>query len=311
MKELNQRNAKKRTLDRKDNIALTVMCIPTLVKIILFAYVPLIWIYMAFVKYMPNRGVFASEFIGLKNFEFFFRSLDFTRIFRNTIIYNLLFIFLGLFAALVLAILVFEIRNRLTLKVFQTAFFLPYFISWILVANIVQALIDSNGMITTLICSLSGEKVNLYTEPDAWWFILVFVNIWKGSGVSAIIYYATLMNCDVSLFEAASIDGANRWQKIIYISIPYLVPMICVNTIMSGANILRSDLGLFLFVPKESGSLRPTTDVIDYYIWRAARRGSNFELATAVGLVQGLVGLVLTLIANKIVRSIDANAALY
>lgn len=302
---------KGKSLDRKDNISLTAMCIPTLVKLLVFSYIPMLWIYMAFVDYKPNKGAFASKFIGFDNFKYFFKSLDFTRIFTNTIVYNLLFIFIGLFVSLILALLVFEIHNRVVLKVFQTAFFLPYFISWVLVSYIVQALIDSNGMLTTLIETISGKTINLYTEPDAWWSILVIVNVWKGAGVSAIIYYATLMNCDVCLFEAADIDGANRWQKIVYISVPYLVPMICVNTIMSGANILRSDLGLFMFVPKESASLRPSTDVIDYYIWRTIRGTSNFSIGTAVGLVQGLIGLVLTIFTNKIVRKIDVNSALY
>ncbi len=266
---------------------------------------------MAFVDYKPNKGAFDSPFIGLKNFNFFFKSLDFSIIFGNTIRYNLLFLFVGTLFSLLLAILLYEILNKAALKVFQTAFFLPYFISWILVSYIVQAFIDSNGMVTALVENMVGRDVNMYTELKAWPAILVIVNTWKGAGVSAIVYYATLLNCDMSLFEAAQIDGANKMQKIWFITLPYLRPMVVVNVIMSGANILRSDLGLFMFVPKDSATLRPATDVIDYYIWRTVRETGNFEIGTAVGLVQGLIGLVLTIIVNKVVNKVEPGAALY
>ncbi len=290
---------------------LLIMCIPAFLKMLIFSYIPLVGIWMAFVNYIPRRGIFGSEFVGFKNFEYLFKSVDFKRIMVNTISYNLIFMFTGLVVSVLLALLVFEIKKRAALKVFQTAYFLPYFISWILVALILQALIDGNGLITALVKNLTGKEVNYYMQPSAWRWILPVINIWKGAGVSAIIYYATLMNCDVCLYEAAELDGANRVQKMIHISIPHLRTMMCVNTIMSGANILRSDLGLFYFTTKDIANLYEATDVIDTYIWRILRKAGEYKIGTAVGLVQGAIGLVFTVIANWIVRKIDVQSALY
>lgn len=302
---------KRNGLQGKADRQLLVLCVPAFLKLLVFSYIPLVGIYMAFVNYRPSKGIFGSDFVGFANFKFLFKSVDFKRIFSNTISYNLIFIFTGLIVSLLLALLIFEIKNRTALKVYQTMFFLPYFISWVLVSLILQALIDNTGVVTVLIQKIFHKKISFYTTPSAWRIILPLVNIWKGAGVSAIIYYATLMNCDVSLYEAAELDGANRWQKMLHISIPYLKTMICVNTIMSGANILRSDLGLFYYTTKDVTNLWEATDVVDTYIWRLLRKAGEFKIGTAVGLVQGVVGLVFTVIANWIVRKIDAQSALY
>lgn len=302
---------KKSGLQGKSDRQLLVLCIPAFLKLLVFSYIPLVGIYMAFVNYRPGKGIFGSDFVGFANFKFLFKSVDFKRIFSNTISYNLIFIFTGLIVSLLLALLIFEIKNRTALKVYQTMFFLPYFISWVLVSLILQALIDNTGVVTVLIQKIFHKKISFYTTPNAWRIILPLVNIWKGAGVSAIIYYATLMNCDISVYEAAELDGANRWQKMLHISIPYLRTMICVNTIMSGANILRSDLGLFYYTTKDITNLWEATDVVDTYIWRILRKAGEFKIGTAVGLVQGAVGLVFTVIANWIVRKIDAQSALY
>lgn len=302
---------KRNLLNKKSDQQLLIMCIPAFIKILIFSYLPLVGIYMAFVNYIPKRGIFGSEFIGFKNFEYLFKTPDFVRIFGNAITYNLMFIFTGLIVSVLLALLLFEIKSRATLKVYQTMFFLPYFVSWILVGNILKVLLDSQGMITKIIENSTGMDYNFYTTPGPWRFILVLSNIWKGAGVSAIIYYATLMNCDICQYEAAELDGANRWQKMWYISIPHLTTMMCVNTIMSGANILKSDIGLFFYATMDNTALWDATDVIDTYIWRILRKAGNFQVGTAVGLVQGVFGLGLTLLANWIVRKIDESSALY
>ena len=211
---------KKNSLQRKADGQLLVMCLPTILKLFVFSYVPLVGIWMAFVKYIPRKGIFGSEFVGFDNFKFFFQSVDFKRIFTNTIYYNLVFIVFGLIISVVLALLLFEIRSATALKIYQTTYFLPYFISWVLVGLMLKALLGQNGSVNKLIEAFGGEKVSFYMKPEAWRTILPLVNIWKGAGVSAIIYYATLMNCDASLYEAADLDGANRIQKMWYISIP-------------------------------------------------------------------------------------------
>lgn len=304
---------RKNNLQRKADTQLLIMCIPTIIKLFVFSYLPLVGIWMAFVNYIPRRGIFGSKFVGFQNFKYFFQSVDFKRIFSNTIYYNLIFIVTGLVFSVVLALLLFEIRDPAALKIYQTTYFLPYFISWVLVGLMLKALVGENGSITKLIVSLGGEKISFYMKPEPWRSILPMVNIWKGAGVSAIIYYATLMNCDVSLYEAADLDGANRIQKMWYISVPYLKTMMCVNTIMSGANILRSDFGLFYYAANNAtaSNLYETTDVIDTYIWRVLKALGEYKIGTAVGVVQGAIGLILTVFANWIVRKIDEQSALF
>lgn len=302
---------KRNGLTRKADRQLLIMCIPTFLKLLVFSYIPLVGLYMAFTNYIPRKGIFGSEFIGFDNFQYLFKTPDFKRIFGNAIIYNLLFMSTGLVFSVFLALLIFEIKSRLTLKIYQTMFFLPYFVSWILVGEILGVLFESQGMITHMIENMTGETYRFYMTPGPWRFILVATNIWKGAGVSAIIYYATLMNCDICLYEAADLDGASRWQKMWYISIPHLRTMMCVNTIMSGANILRNDIGLFFFATKDNTALWEATDVIDTYIWRIVRKSGNFQVGTAVGLVQGGIGLFLTIFSNWIVRKIDEQSALY
>ncbi len=311
MKNKTVTNKHSRKMQKKSDRQLLTLCLPTTIKLFIFSYIPMIGIYMAFVNYIPRKGIFKSKFVGFDNFKYLFQSVDFKRIFTNTVVYNLLFIFTGLVFSVILALLIFEIHSRKALKVYQTSFFLPFFISWVLVSFILQALIDNDGIITMLIKNISGRTIYFYKDAKYWRFILPIVNIWKGAGVSAIIYYATLMNCDPSLYESAELDGANRLQKMIYISLPYLRTMICVNVIMSGANILRSDLGLFFFATKDIATLYEATDVIDTYIWRIIRKAGEFKIGTAVGFVQGLIGLVLTIFANRIVRRIDEQSALY
>jgi len=296
---------------RKQDRELFLLCLPTTIKTLIFAYIPMVGIYMAFVDYKPSRGVFGSDFVGFDNFRFLFQSIDAQRIFSNTIFYNVLFIVLGTIVSVTLALLLFEINNKVTLKIVQTSFFLPYFISWILVSVILQSLLDSTGLITNFIYSITGTKISFYTTPAYWRIIIILVYLWKSAGVSAIIFYATLISCDKSIYEAAEIDGASRWQKMRYISIPYLKTMIIITAIMSGANILRSDLGLFFYATQDIANLYPTTDVIDTYIWRILRKSGEFKVGTAVGLVQGVVGLLLTLFANKIIKKVEPSAALF
>lgn len=303
---------RKRTkYQRKRDRELLVLCLPTAIKTLIFAYLPMVGIYMAFVNYKPGRGIFGSDFVGLENFRFLFESIDAQRIFSNTVFYNVMFIVLGTIVSVALALLLFEINNKISLKIIQTSFFLPYFISWILVSIILQSLLDSTGLLTNLIYTVTGTKISFYTTPAIWRTIIILVYIWKSAGVSAIIFYATLISCDKSIYEAAEIDGASRWQKMLYISIPYLKTMIIITAIMSGANILRSDLGLFFYASQDIANLYPTTDVIDTYIWRILRKSGEFKVGTAVGLVQGVVGLFLTLFANKIVAKIEPSAALF
>lgn len=301
---------KKKSLYAKSDRQLLLMSLPALIKIFIFSYLPMVGIVIAFQDYKPKTGFF-SEFIGFRNFEYLIASPNFYQILANTLFLNILFIFTGLIVALALALLLFEISNKLFMKFAQTAMFFPYFISWTVAALILVSLLDSQGLITSLIEKVTGETIQFYMESKYWPLILTLSNIWKGAGVSAIVYYATLMNADKSIYEAAEIDGANRFQKMMHISLPYLKTMVMVMTIMSFGNILHVDFNMIYFLTKNSGPLYPTTDVIDTYVFRALRQEGDFAITAAIGLMQSVVGLVFSVIVNKISKKIEPQSALF
>lgn len=286
------------------------MSAPALIKIFIFSYLPMVGIVIAFQDYKPRTGFF-SEFVGFENFKYLVSSPNFYQILGNTLFLNILFIFTGLAVSLTLALLLFEITSRKFMKFAQTAMFFPYFISWTVAALILLSLLDSQGLITSLIEKTTGESIQFYMESKYWPLILTLSNIWKGSGVSAIVYYATLMNADRGIYEAAEIDGANRLQKMLHISLPYLKTMVMVMTIMSFGNIMHVDFNMIYFLTKNSGPLYPTTDVIDTYVFRALRQEGDFAVSAAIGLMQSVVGLVFSVIVNKISKKIEPKSALF
>lgn len=295
---------------RKDTIPLFLMTLPGILKVFLFSYVPMAGIIIAFQEYNPT-DMFFSPFNGFANFAYLFRSIDFARILTNTVLMNVLFITVGTVVALALALLLFEIARTRISKVAQISFFIPYFVSYVVVSVIVGAFLDGTGIVTSLIYRISGERIRFYMEPKYWRWILLIVHIWKSAGVTGIIYYTCLLNVDTSLYEAASIDGAGKFRQIFVVSLPQLKSMIIVLTLMNFANILRSDFNLFFFVTQNSSALYETTDVIDTYIYRAIKQTPNFGLASAVSLVQAVVGLALTLILNAAAKRIDENVSLF
>lgn len=305
---------KKSTLLRhaKEDRALLVMCLPAVVKILIFSYLPMVGILIAFEDYIPAKGIFGSQFVGLKNFEFFFKSQSAFITLRNTIGMNVLNMILSTFANVLFALLLYEISRRTLLKIYQTIMFIPYFFSWVLVGLMMTALLQpSTGLLTTLIQHLTGKEISFYSQPVYWLFILPLVHVWKGVGFGSLIYYSVLMNIDSDLFEAARIDGATKMQTIWHISLPFLIPMICVLNLLAVGNIIRADFGLFYFVPRNVAQLYPVTDVIDTYIFRALTINGDFTMSAAVGVFQSVVGFVLIIAANKIVRAVSRDYSLF
>ena len=298
-------------LNKKSDRQLFTMCIPAIIKLFIFSYLPMVGIIMAFQNFMPRKGIWGSEFVGLDNFKFFFKSNDWVRITSNTIIMNLIFIATGLVFSILIALLMYEITSKAYLKVMQTMMFFPYFISWTLVGLILLMFLNSNGIITVAFKSITGESINFYSNPDCWKLILTIVNIWKGAGISAIIYYANMMSIDKEYYEAAKIDGANKFQEAWYITLPQIKTMVIVLTVMAMGNIIRADFGIFYFVPRNSAMLYSATDVIDTYVYRAVSQLGDFSMASAVGLFQSVIGFFLIIITNTIVRKVNKNAALF
>lgn len=293
---------------------LLTMCIPAMIKLFVFAYLPMIGIYLAFVDYSPRKGL-SSEFIGLKNFEFFFKSGDAFRIIGTTIGTNFLFIIVGLILALSLALLMNEVKSKAFLKFVQGVSFIPYFLSWLVVGYLFSAFLDNYGIISKIISKITGIKdYSFYTNSDYWLIILTVANMWKSVGVTAVIYLANIISIDKEYYEAADLDGAKWLQKVFYITLPFLVPMICVTTLMNIGNIVRSDFGLFFFVTKNSGPVMRVFEVIDTYVYKLTMESSASDAvqrSAAAGLLQSITGMALVLGSNAVVKKINKESSLF
>lgn len=294
-----------------ENLELFILTLPAIIYIFILNYIPMFGVIIAFKDFKYNKGIFGSEWNGLKNFDFFFKSQDAFRITRNTVLYGITFLVLGIICAMIIALMLFEIRKKAALKAYQTIMILPNFLSWVIVAYIAYILLNPTlGVINQIIGLFGGEGPDWYSNPAYWPFILTAFNIWKGIGMNSIMYYAALMGIDDSLFEAATIDGANKMQQIIHISIPALVPIATILMILGIGGIIRGDFGLFYQLPRDIGTLYPTTDIIDTYVFRGLRTG-DLSITTAVGFFQSFVGLALVLGTNAIVKKINPDHAMF
>lgn len=284
--------------------------IPLLV-VLITKYLPMFGIIVGFKKYRYDKGILGSEWVGFKNFEFFFKSSDFTRITRNTLVMNGIFIIVGLIAAVGLALLMYELTSRLKTKVYMTILITPHFLSWVIVSYIAYAFLDpSYGVFNTFLAKFGVEKIQWYSEAGYWPWILTFFYLWKHTGMNSIIYYASLMGIDSSLIEAAEIDGATNWQCKRYVVIPCLLPLIVIMTIMNIGSIFHSDFGLFYQVTRNVGKLYATTDVIDTYVFRTLRVIGDMGTGTAVGLIQSVIGMILVLTTNWLRKKFDSEYGL-
>lgn len=292
---------------------LYLMMLPGFIIIFCMRYLPMGGIIIAFKDMNYADGLLGSPWIGLKNFEFLFSTNDAFLITKNTILYNLVFIFLGMFFAVAFAIALSEIRNRLAAKVYQSLFFFPYFLSMVVVAYMVLAFFGmENGLLNNTVLSKLGlEKINFYADAKYWPFILTFVNIWKNTGYSTVVYLAAILGISPELYEAATIDGAGKWKQIKYITLPGIKNIIIILTIMAIGKILYSDFGLFYNIPMDSGALFSTTQVIDTYVYRAMMNLGDLGMAAAAGLYQSFIGFILVLTTNWIVKKIDSESALF
>lgn len=300
----------------KANWPLLIFTLPGVVWLVLFYYIPVLGNVVAFknYKFSPDGGFFRSildsEWVGFNNFKFLFASKNAYIITRNTVLYNLVFIFVGLLIAVTFAIILSQMRNKLLVKTIQTSMLLPYFLSWVIVSSFVAAFISpERGLINQMILDAGGTVKNWYVMPKVWPPLLIFLGIWKGVGYSAIIYFAAIVGIDKTYYEAAEVDGATKWQQIKNVTLPHIVPMMIILTILALGNIFRADFGLFYNIPRNSGLLYNVTAVLDTHIFNALTSSGDISMATAAGLYQSLVGLILLTIANMIVRKIDPDSA--
>lgn len=303
---------KRMTLEWRSTISLGFLTLPAVVWFIVFCYIPMFGIIIAFKDFDYAKGIFGSDWCGVNNFLYLFKSNDAYRILRNTILYNGTFIVVGTFAAICVALMLDAVKSKALVKFTQTTIFLPYFISWVVVAFVTQQMFAlNNGAMNTLLEFFGWEKVSWYTTTKPWPFILIIANLWKQIGFNTIVYYGAILGIDSSLYEAAKIDGANARQCITKITLPLLKPTIVILFIMSIGTILRADFGLFYYLPNNQGPLYPVTDVIDTYIYRALKVSGDLTGSSAASFVQSVVGLILVLITNSITKKLDPDNALF
>ncbi len=304
--------AKKMTLRRfRRFIPIYLLMLPGLVYLFINNYMPLPGLMVAFKKYNAGLGIFKSPWVGFQNFTYLFTTDDAWVITRNTIGYNLAFIVVNTVMAITVAIILSELTGRIK-KFYQSAILLPNRISSVIIGYLVFAFFSvENGFINNSILKMFGkEAVSWYSEAKYWPFILIFVSAWKSVGYNCIVYLATLMGFDRSFYESAQIDGATKWQQIRFITLPLLKPTIIMLTLMAIGRIFYSDFGLFYQVPMNQGALYSTTNTIDTYVYRGLLQMGNISMSAAAGVYQSIVGFVLVLVANLVVRRVDKDSAL-
>lgn len=294
------------------NRTLLLMCIPAVVFFFMFNYMPLPGIYVAFVKYNYRDGIFGSKFIGLDNFKFLATSGELWNLTKNTILYNLAFILLGNALAVFVAILLNEMQSKWFKKVSQTILFLPYFISQVLVGLLVFNLLNyDTGFVNGVLTSLGLEKWQPYSDPNVWPVLLVIIYLWQQTGYNSVVYFASIMGIDGEMMEAAKVDGANGFQRIRYIILPSLKPTIVILLLFALGGIVKGNFGLFYNIIGTNPLLYPTTDIIETYVYRATMTNFNFSTASAVGFYQSVVGFVIVMTVNYIVKKIEPDYSLF
>jgi len=295
----------------KETIQLSILALPAFIIILIFSYVPMVGVFIAFKNINYVDGLFRSPWVGFDNFKFFFSSNDAWLVVRNTLGYNIVFIAVGTALSVLFAVLLNEVLSRRLVKFYQTVFFFPYFFSWIIVAYMVFSFIGPYGVITSYINQLGFPFFDFYTTTWLWPYLLTLFNIWKSLGYISIIFYAGIMGIPQEYFEAASIDGASKSQMIRNITIPLLTPLIVIMTLLSIGKIFYSDFGLFFFVPREIGQLFPVTQVIDTYVYRMLKVSGDLGMSAAVGLFQSVMGFIVVLSSNYIVGKVNEENRLF
>ena len=289
-----------------------IMILPAVLCFLLFNYAPMVGLYMGFTDYKPAKGIFGSRFIGLVHFRQFFSSIDFVRVFRNTLLYSVARIALvNLLAGIVFALLLYEIRSRTANKIYHTSMLLPSFLAWTVVsASLLILLHPDNGLLNALLRKLGMQPISWYREQQYWPAIILLSMTYKYAGMASIYFYSALLSIDTELFSAAKLDGANRLQQIRYISLPAMSRVFCITLIMQLGSVLSTSISPFYELTFNQPQLYDTTQVLGTYIYNGLG-GGRYSFMTAVGLIQSVIGVILVLTANTIISRIDPDSAMF
>ena len=295
----------------RESISMGLLAIPGIAFLVVFNYLPMFGIVIAFEKFKPLKGIMGSEWCGFDNFKYFFASNDAFVTIRNTLLYNIAWLILGTICSVGLALMFYSVKSGKALKVYNTVMLMPKFLSAVLLSFVVEMFLNYRyGYLNQFIENFGGNRIDWYTRVTLWPFILTIVQIWATVGVSSMIYYASLMSLDEGLLDAARVDGANKLRQIWHVMIPHLIPIIIIQNIISIGHMFNSNLDLFYQVPQNIGLLYPATDVINTYTFRTLQAG-HLARAAAVGLAQSVAGFILVVITNEIVKKVSPENRLY
>lgn len=294
-------------------IPIYLIMLPGMFYLLINNYLPMAGLVIAFKKFNYRKGIFGSDWNGLKNFEFLFRTKDAWIITRNTLLYNVAFILIGTMVAIFVAVLLSEVKKKNTLKVYQTSILLPHLVSWVIISYIVYELLAVDvGILNRELFPLLGiEKVSWYTDTTYWPFILVFLYIWKITGYNSIIYLSSILGISEEYYEAAVLDGATKMQQVFKITLPLLKPTIVTMFILNIGRIFYADFGLFYQIPMNSGALNSVTQVLDTYVYRGLLELGDVGMSAAAGFYQSVVGFFMVIASNLVVRKLSAEDALF
>lgn len=310
--DMNKSKSAKFISEIKKNKVLLIMLLPAFLYFLIFSYIPMGGTILAFKNYNFRDGILGSPFVGLDNFKYFFISGQAFEITRNTILYNIGFIIVNTTLQMGMAILISEVSKKYFKKITQTAMFLPYFISWVVVGVIAYNLLNvENGTINSMLAKLGFEKVNFYATTYAWPIILIFASAWKSVGYGTVLYLAAIMGIDSEIYEAAKIDGANIFQRIFKVTIPCLVPTMIILTLLAIGNIFRGDFQMFYQLVGNNGPLFKITDVIDTFTFRSLVQSGEVGMSAATGLYQSVFCFITIMITNYLVKRYDSDNSLF
>lgn len=296
-----------------NNRTLLLMCVPAVVFFLIFSYLPMPGLYLAFINYNYSDGIFRSAFVGWDNFKFLVSSGDLWHLTYNTITYNLAFIICGNVLQIFIAVLMNELRKKWFKKLTQSLMFLPFFISFVLIGLIAYNILSYDfGFINSILRSIGAEPIKTYSNPHIWPFIIVLTYLWQSTGYGSIIYFAAIMGLDSEIIEAAEIDGANSFQRIRYIVLPWLKPTFIILLLFSLGGVLRGNFGLFYnLVGANNTMLYHSTDIIETFVFRSLMNNFNFSLGSAVSLYQSVFGFVIVITANWLVKKASPDNTLF
>lgn len=296
----------------KQNYELLLLILPGSLFLLIFSYLPMYGITLAFQEFNYKQGLFGSPFVGLGNFKYLFMTDTAWRITINTLLLNGLFIVTGMAASIAIALMLFDITRKWTVKLYQSVLIFPRMLSWVVIGYMFYGIMSPQyGLLNSLLASLGIDKVDWYSRAELWPGILTLANIWAGAGMSSVLYYATLVGIEKDYFDAAAVDGASRWQITCKVTIPFLYPVITLLLILAIGNIIRADFGMFYNLTRNVPTLFSTTDVIDTYVFRALNSIGRPGMAAAAGFYQSVVGFVLIIVTNSLVRRFAPENSLY